>query len=465
MRRNTDYSAEMGRYETALSSDYKKQNGVFYTPVELCRRILREIKIRRGSVLLDPCCGAGSFLFAARAMGFTRLYGADQDEGAVAFCGNRLKAGTVKCLDTLGNDGASVLAALHLPEKADFVVGNPPYAPLTGNCRIQSGDRAFLQRVRTAGKNLFLAALLRSFELVKDGGTISYIIPKNFLHVASYGPLRKEILRQKTVVSIVDLGVCFKNVRGEQVVFTVKNGPPSPRHSVLLGRDTGTEFEKRARIPQNFYRDEIILFDSREEYRIYRKLCGRHPPLGRAVRSIARGRCAESGAVSGKAIRKFGYRDRKTPETGGRILLQNIYSAESGVIAAYGGNLEAGQTVTVLVPRESGRCRYILGLLHSRLVNFYLYKFCYNSSTLTMHTDAGYLGKVPYARGNARQTAAVEELSAGLEHSEYLSEEWLEKMEALNRLVYRIYGMSEEESAYIDRCVRKIQSKRWSNGG
>ena len=40
-------------------------------------------------------------------------------------------------------------------------------------------------------------------------------------------------------------------------------------------------------------------------------------------------------------------------------------------------------------------CRYILGILHSRLCNLFLYKYCYNYSKLTMHTDAKYLKKIP----------------------------------------------------------------------
>lgn len=465
MRLSADYSADMEQFESALPSDYKKQNGIFYTDLALAERILREAGVRRNSVLFDPCCGAGSFLAAAQRMGIKQIFGADLDEGAVSFCSAHLKTARVKCLDTLGKRGTAVLAALNLPEKADVVAGNPPYVPMAGNVCIHTEDSRFLDEVVSSGKNLFLAALIRSFELVKDGGTVCYIVPKNFLHVASYCLLRQKILREKSIVSIVDLGVCFKKVRGEQVVLTVKNERPSSRHTIILKRFCGTEFQRLTRIPQSFYRDEIILFDSREEAKIYRRLSGRHSPLKSVALPISRGRSTCGNAVCGKNIRKFGYRDRKTPTEGNRILIQNIYSTEAGVIAAFGGTLEAGQTVTVLVPRERRRCRYILGLLHSRLINFYLYKFCYNSSTLTMHTDAGYLGRIPYAKGNPQQSKELIRLTAEIENAEYLSEQWRVKLEALNRLVYQIYRISEEDAAYIDASVQKIQSKRWSNGG
>lgn len=465
MKLRADYSAQMEQYESALPSDYKKRNGIFYTDVDLAGKILREAGVRRGRTVLDPCCGTGSFLAAAQRKGITNLFGADQDEGAVSFCESHLKTAKVKCLDTLGYDGQLTLKQLNLPEKADFVVGNPPYASLSEEVSIHSDNPEFLNQVATSGNNMFLAALIRSFELVKEGGTVSYIVPKNFLHVASYRPLRQEILKKKAVVSIVDLGIYFKNVRGEQIVLTVKNEQPSQRHTILLKRLCGHELVRLARIPQSFYSDEVILFSSREEYDIYRRLTRRYHPLHEFTKSIGRGRVVGENAVRGKNIRKFGYHNRNIPNSGGQLFLQNIYSAEAGVIAAFGGNLEAAQTVTVLVPQDESNCRYILGILHSRLANFYLYKFCYNSSTLTMHTDAGYIGKIPYARAVPAQAAALEKLTSEIEQAEYLSEQWYDKVEKLNRLVYQIYHIPGEDAAYIDAAVQKIQSKRWFQGG
>ena len=74
-----------------------------------------------------------------------------------------------------------------------------------------------------SGNNLFVAALMRAFEIVKENGIVSYIIPKNFLHVAGYSLLRRTLLEEKTIISIIDIGAYFKNVRGEQIILTVKN--------------------------------------------------------------------------------------------------------------------------------------------------------------------------------------------------------------------------------------------------
>ena len=59
---------------------------------------------------------------------------------------------------------------------------------------------------------------------------------------------------------------------------------------------------------------------------------------------------------------------------GNKVFIQNIYSAEAGIIAAFGGDMEATQTVTVFTDGDEKMCRYILVILHSLLCKLFLYK-------------------------------------------------------------------------------------------
>ena len=116
------------------------------------------------------------------------------------------------------------------------------------------------------------------------------------------------------------------------------------------------------------------------------------------------------------------------PSTGNKVFIQNIYSAEAGIIATFGGNLEATQTVTIFTDSDEKICRYILGILHSRICNFFLYKYCYNSSTLTMHTDAKYLKKIPLPEIKTDYINLIISIVKQLEKNDYLSKEWFDKL-------------------------------------
>ena len=40
---------------------------------------------------MDPCCGSGVFLYAAKKHGYMKLYGIDQDKNAIKFYENDIK--------------------------------------------------------------------------------------------------------------------------------------------------------------------------------------------------------------------------------------------------------------------------------------------------------------------------------------------------------------------------------------
>ena len=77
-------------YESSLENNYKKDNGVFYTDLSLAEKMLTELKLPKDAIIMDPCCGSGVFLYAAKKHGFINLFGADQDKNAIATAKERL---------------------------------------------------------------------------------------------------------------------------------------------------------------------------------------------------------------------------------------------------------------------------------------------------------------------------------------------------------------------------------------
>lgn len=450
------FSAAMRHYESSHANSHRIENGIFYTDVGLAEMIIKNLNIPKEAIIYDPCCGAGCFLYAASENGHPNIYGADCDGDAISLCANYLPTANLKTADTIN-------AAVSFIDDVDFVIGNPPYAPL-GNSIVLKGNRDFREKVAAYGNNLFVAALIRALELArKDGGVVSYIIPKNFLHVSAYSEFRKELLRKKTIVSIADLGICFRDVRGEQIVLTVKNTVPSERNEIIFQKYVNGQFVSLPySVSQSFYTDEILIFSCKKDHEIYEKLTSSYKSLSDLEGGyVGRGKSSSVNAVSGKDIRKFGFKTIRLPSSGNRIFFQNIYSIESGIIGTFGGELEAGQTVTIFTDGDENMCRFILGLLHSRLVNFFLCKFCFNNSHLTMHTDAKYLKKIPLPRDNEVIFSEIIRIVSSLETDEYMSPRWFANLELLNATVYRAYSIDTELVKYIDNEMKATQSSKW----
>ncbi len=457
-----NYSLVSKNYEKSLDLEYKKNKGIFYTDVELASRIIDFLDIPKDCVILDPCCGTGNFLVAARNRGYQKTYGADIDKKAISLSKKNTNVTNLKVIDTLANKANYVLNKLKLKEQVDVIVGNPPYVPIVKDIIIDTSDYLFLREVKDSGSNLFIAALYRAFDLVKESGIISYVIPKNFLHVSSYKILRKMILSEKQIISIVDIGKKFKNVRGEQIILTLRN-KFLKNNNIHIYEYENNKIIKKLEVPQNFYKDEILLFGNEEDFSIFKKLEGAYQKFSDICTGyVGRGRSKSDTAIIGKDIRKFSFKNIEVPKKGNRVFIQNIYSAESGIIASFAGELEAAETVTIFTDGDEKMCRYILGFLHSRLCNYYLLKFCFNNSKLTMHTDAKYLKKLPLVK-DSKTFLKVINIVESLEKIDYMSEEWFEMLESLNNLIYKIYGIYENEKNYIDFQMKSIQSKRWNS--
>jgi predicted RNA methylase len=450
-------------YESRIPKAKRKANGIYYTDLDLAEKMFRDILSYNSKImsLIDPCCGAGSFLYIGEKYGIKTVTGFDLDFEVIRACRQNTKFAKVKCADTIGLSGSETIKLSKQNSRFDLVVGNPPYVPIGSN-GLNCLDYDFIKKVELSGSNLFVAALYRAFELAGNHGIISYIIPKNFLHVAKYSSLRKMILNEKTILSIIDIGRYFKEVRGEQIILTVKNCK-SLNNKIKIKKYTGSEFAYCTQIPQSYYADEITIFKTHKDYTIYNKLSSAYNTLNDLCQGyIGRGKSKSIEAIKGKDIRKFGYKNIPIPEKGNQLFIQNIYSSESGIIASFAGNLEASETVTIFTDGDEKTCRYILGLLHSRLCNFYLYKFVYNSSSLTMHTDAKYLRKIPM---KIMKVEKVVNVVRAIEKDQYLSPKWYSNMEKLNNLIYEIYEIDKEESAYIDNEMKLINSTRWFNNG
>jgi len=367
--------------------------------------------------------------------------------------------------DSLGNNGKTTLNKLSINDKVDFIIGNPPYSPIDKNTILKTNDNVFNKIVAGSGNNLFVAALIRALEMIKPEGIISYIIPKNFLHVNSYSKLRKELLKLKTIVSIVDIGAYFKDVRGEQIILNIKNCIPI-NNNIVIKKLVENQFVTQTQVSQNYFSNEIILFKSDEDVSIYNKLNSMYQKLTDVCLGyIGRGKSINQDAIIGKEIRKFGFKNTISNLDGNQIFIQNIYSTESGIIAAFAGKMKASQTVTILTDGNKKMCKFILGVLHSRLCNFYLYHYCYNYSRLTMHTDAKYLKKIPLPDMESPHFGEIVILVEKIEIDEYMSKSWFDNVEILNELIYKIYKFEKIESQYVDNEMKLVQSNKWQNNG
>lgn len=245
--------------------------------------------------ICDPACGSGAFLNAAlqflmaehkllddmvaKVAGYSivypdvenyilenNLFGVDINEESVEIARLALWLRTAKkCrkLSSLNNNIKCGNSLISDPEIAgdkafnwqaefpdvfakggfDIVIGNPPYLSLTQNNTdnkvLDFYKTAFKSIAKSNSKNLFTLFNEKGISLVKDNGTLSYIIPEGFLKTRSY----QDCLTEMQAHGSIDLAMYFEDfvfadaVTGSLIFRYIKGKYDLPCSNLFMHRD------------------------------------------------------------------------------------------------------------------------------------------------------------------------------------------------------------------------------------
>lgn len=145
---------------------------------------------RAEDTLLDPGCGTGAFIKGVRdwcegnGAPIPHIVGVESDDRLLEEAREALR--DVPQVTLRGED---FLASRS--DRFDFVIGNPPYVPITA---LSIDERTtYRQRYRTArGRfDLYLLFFEQALSMLKPDGRLVFITPEKFLYVETAEPLRR----------------------------------------------------------------------------------------------------------------------------------------------------------------------------------------------------------------------------------------------------------------------------------
>jgi len=185
----------------------RKTKGQFYTPGPVVEFMLDLAGAEAGGSVIDPACGDGAFLQAARGRGCRPVWGVDHDPEQVALCRDALGEGAV----VLEGNGLDTPKSGQAPPGGfDLAVGNPPFNAV----RQGVTDPAVLSRFALGRKSdgtvrarqsLEVLFLERFIALARPGGTIALIVPDGILANQRLRYVREFVLAHTTVRAVVSL--------------------------------------------------------------------------------------------------------------------------------------------------------------------------------------------------------------------------------------------------------------------
>ncbi len=314
----------------------------------------------------------------------------------------------------------------------DVLIGNPPYM-FGGNEGISSIDKRFYkeQYLTGGGKiNLFTLFIERAFNLLKPNADFSFIIPNTYLRVTSYNESRKLLIDNYQIDTIIDLGdSVFDDAVTTAIVIVAEKKVASENHKILISDNYNknansinqkaltlrkyviatnidekkdfliTRIENNSILLGSLCAEMIfgvVITKNSDEVISYTERSGWKPFLeGKDI-----------SAYTIKPINKFlNYepsllhraRSKEIFEQPEKILLQRITGGSRPLKAAYDNkqyyNKESINNI-ILQSNCGYSYKYILGLLNSKLTNWYYSNMFTNESRLTVNLSKEYLSQI-----------------------------------------------------------------------
>lgn len=299
----------------------------------------------------------------------------------------------------------------------DVVIGNPPYG-----AELSETDQRYLESVyqlkSTDTACLFMGLALN---IAKDNAPISYIIPKPFLYASTWKTIRQVYL--PIVRSIVDCSKVWNEVKLEQIIFNAQKGINTGQYISLVRKNTDfkvvSTIDKCLCTSYGFYLNGV----SDTEIEIAQKMlsCGTTVKdfatnqRGALYQKYITNEKSEYIVYGGKQIGRYiskeakGYlqaqyaNDEKGSIKPNSVLAQNIIAFIENpyphikIIAniCEDEKVVIVDTVNQLCINEYNSNRYILALLNSKLISWYVYRFIFGLAIRTMHFDNGVTDRIP----------------------------------------------------------------------
>ena len=250
--KDVKYSELSRKLTIKLNKDEKKNNGIFFTPPETIYENIKLLEpyIANITEILEPSCGSCEYIL--------RLNDINPNVNITGIELNKTIFESIKQYDT---DNIRLLNENFLDyefnKKYDLIIGNPPYFVMKKKDVEKSYYNYFDGR-----PNIFILFIIKSLTLLNNKGIISFILPKNFLNCLYYDKTRKHIIKNYTILNIIECDDKYIETQQNTIILIIQNKKPinNTSYSIEISEYTILGTQENINVIKSLYKNSKTLF-------------------------------------------------------------------------------------------------------------------------------------------------------------------------------------------------------------
>ncbi|MFW9852406.1 MAG: Eco57I restriction-modification methylase domain-containing protein, partial [Candidatus Thorarchaeota archaeon] len=172
-----------------------------------------KFKKKRDINILDSGCGRGIFLNKLQKENFSNVEGLELNKELYQICKKEFPNLKIYNNNYLTWD---------TKKRYDVIIGNPPYAHYN-SLPLEIQEQVY-EIVKNKESDIYYAFILKSIDLLEDGGELIYIVPYSFFYNTFAKIVREKIISNGYLELVIDLDEIrlFKGENPETIIFKFK---------------------------------------------------------------------------------------------------------------------------------------------------------------------------------------------------------------------------------------------------
>lgn len=257
--------------QAIVKNDILKQNGEFYTPLEITNLMANLIIEEDNKTIYDPVCGSGNFIKSAMNKCKGEVFGEEKNLDYYNICKTRLLLNDIKDENIIYEKENKLLQNI----KFDYILSNPPFSEKNWIEKIyDSKDYEIFNSYKLKPSSVGdYAYVIKMLSRLKCDGKMAVILPHGVLFRENEKEVRKRLIQENYIEAIIGLpDNLFYTTRMSVIILIISKNKKNENIFIIDASEDYSN-DKKNKVLSPKYQDRIIeVYKNKTEIKDYSRI-------------------------------------------------------------------------------------------------------------------------------------------------------------------------------------------------